>query len=279
MKVDSATASILQQPTKTRNHDQQVQSIFSEILEAAGRSGYASAEKLEGVELTTEDVQDSWSSWFNAELSGRYASVNRPEQLKQAFGEVLAQAHAEGGYVEPKQFLKGLSKGQLQAVQNAHWLADPIDVNSLTEEGALNLLLPGAAQVDLNNDGLTQSGAAYGMKFPDSNTPTKVVEAWEEATANLSFGEKMIYELQMMLPIMTANMFLDENGAYSHHYEPGDPEFRNPMAEAGYSYRQATQDQLDHLEFVKNWIPQEQYDRQTEFWQSLQGLLDEKGAN
>lgn len=279
MKVESADASTLLQIAKRREQNHQVRNVFSEILEAAGRRGYASAEPVEGEPLTSEDVQASWASWFEAERSGgRYESAKRPEELKQGYGEVLARAHAEGGYVRPKEFLKELSSDELAVVQHVHSLAEPINVDSLTEEGALNLLLPGAAQVDLNGDGYTRTGLAYGMRFPSSNTPAGVVEAWEEATAGMGLGERMMYELRMMMPLMTANMYLNEDGSYSHHYEPGDPEFRNPMAEPGYSYQQAAQDQLNHLDFVKNWITQEEYDRQSTFWESLQGLLQDKGA-
>jgi len=277
MKIDTLSASAPLQQAKTREQDYQVQSVFSEVLEAAGRSGYASARELEGDQLKPEDVRASWSNWFEAERAGRYAIANRPEELKQEYGEVLERAFTEGGYAQPKDFLKKLTTDELKVVQNANWLADSIEVNSLSEEGALNLLLPGAAQVDLNQDGMTQTGLAYGVKFPDSNTPLEVVEAWDEATADLSFGEKSIYELQMKMPLLTANMSFDESGAYTQRYEPGDPEFRNPLAEAGYSYQQAAQDRLEHLEFVKIWIPQEQYERQTEFWGKFSERLDEKG--
>lgn len=274
MIVDAASASTPVWQAKTREQDQQVQSVFSEVLEAAGRSGYVSAGELEGDQLTAEDVRDSWSGWFEAERAGRYAMARRPEELKQGYGEVLVRAVTEGGYEQPIEFLQGLTKDELKVVQDVNWLADSINVGSLSEEGALNLLLPGATQVDLNQDGVTQAGSAYGIKFPDSNTPTEVVEAWDEATVDLSIGEKMIYELQMKSPLLTANIVLDDNGAYSHRYEPGDIEFKNPMAETGYSYQQAVQDQLDSLEFGKNQIPKARYERQKEFWQKFYALLD-----
>ena len=278
MKVDAFSAGTFLQEARITDQDHHVQNVFSEILRAAGRRGYQSAEDVTDEQISAEGVKKAWEDWFQSQRSGRYAAVTSPEELKQGFGKVLSRAHAEGGYIQPKEFLKRLAAEELEAVQNAHWLADPIDVDSLTEEGALNLLLPGAAQVDANGDGLTQTGVAYGIKFPDSNTPASVVEAWEVATAGMDLRERMIYELQMKLPLLTANMHVDENGVYSHHYEPGDPEFRNPMAEAGYSYVQATQNQLDYLEFMKSRISTAEYDRQTEFWNRLQGLLIDRDA-
>jgi len=274
MIVDATRASTPLQQTNVREQDKQVQAVFSEVLEAAGRSGYASARAAQSEQLTAEEVRASWSGWFDAERTGRYATARQPEELKQGYGELLGRALTEGGYEQPIEFLQGLTKEELKVVQDVNWLADSIKVGSLAEEGALNLLLPGAAQVDLNQDGMTQTGLAYGIKFPDSNTPADVVEAWDKATDGLSLDEKMVYELQMKMPLLTANIVLDENGTFSHRNEPGDIEFRNPMAETDYSYQQAAQDWLEHLEFIKSLIPLQQYERQTEFWRKFDALLD-----
>lgn len=286
MEVGIASAGNASQLSRTRQQSHHVQNLFSEVLEAAGRRGYASAQKtslVEGADVDAyggeEKLVEAWEDWFQAVRSERYSNEKQPEELKQGFGEIIVRAHAEGGYVQPKEFLNSLSREELKVVQDVHHLAAPIQVDGLTEEGALNLLLPPPAQVDLNHDGLTQSGLAYGMRFPDSNTPPEAAAAWEEATAGMSFGERMIYEFQMMLPIMTANFHFDENGAYSHHYDPGDPEFVNPMADPSYSYAKAAQDRLDALDFVKAQMPSEQYERQTEFWNEMLDLLHEKGAS
>ncbi len=283
MIVESVSASYLPQQTTnqtlSRERNSTVRDVFSEVLEAVGRRGFASAQEVKDDPSPSERIQATWSDWFDAEqIDGRYTTAKSPERLKQGFGELLARANAEGGYTNPKSFLKGLKEDELRTVQNVNWLAEPIDVDGLTEEGALNLILPPPAQVDLNRDGLTQTGAAYGIKFPDSNTPAQVVAAWEEATAGLAPGEKMTYELQMKLPLLTANIVLDRNGAFARRLEPGDSGFKNPMADAGYSYVQATQGQLDNLEFAKNQISKEQYARQTAFWNQLQELLEEKGS-
>lgn len=279
MQVDSSTAAgSLLAPAGSHSHHHRVQAVFSDVLEAVGRAGYASAQEVEGDQPLSENVVGAWNQWFATERAARYSQAEAPEQLRQEYGQLLLQAHQSGGYAAPKDFLQSLSGEQLEVVQNVQHLADPIDVGSLTEEGALNLLLPPAAQVDLNHDGITQSGAANGLRFPDSNTPLEVVQAWEEATAGMTFGERMMAEFRMVAPTMLSNMVVDENGAYSHHYEPGDPEWRNPRAEPGYSYVQAAQDWLDHLDFVRPWISREQYEEQTAFWTNFKGLLEDHGA-
>lgn len=279
MRVESLPTTGSLSGAHRRQYDHEVQSVFSEILAAAGREGYASAKTGSQDQPLVDRVSMSWSSWFDGEfVGGRYQGEVSAEALKHSYGEILARACQEAGYVDPKGFLQSLSSEEMAVVQRVHRLADTIGVDALSEEGALNLLLPPAAQVDLDHDGLTRSGAAYGLRFPDSNTPAAVVEAWEEATEGMSFKELAVYQLQMKLPLLTANIVCDENGAFIKRYEPGDPEFINPMASGDYSYIQAVQDRLDGLDFVKGRIPQDQYDRDKAFWTTLKGLLIEHGS-
>lgn len=283
MKIDSlGSNSLLTQSQQKREQDHDVQNLFSAMLAQAGRQGYVSAEApdqvLEGEQSLTAGLQRTWESWFTGELNGRYAQASNPEQLKQSFGEIIVRSHAEGGYVDPKGFLQNLSQDELAVIQKVQSLASPIQVESLTEEGALNLLLPPATQVDLNNDGITRSGVARGLRFPSSNTPAAVVKAWEETTEGMSFGEKAVAELQMMLPLLTANLVVDDNGKFVRQYEPGDPEFRNPLAASDYSYVTATKNRLSALEFMKHEIPPDKYESQKSFWNKFQQSLLEHDA-
>ncbi len=50
------------------------------------------------------------------------------------------------------------------------------------------------------------------------------------------------------------------------------------MADPAYSYAQAAQDRLDALDFMKERMPIESYERQTEFWNRLRELYDEAGV-
>lgn len=283
MKIDSLGSSGLLSPSQEkRQQEQDVQNIFSAMLAQFGRQGYVSAEAPEQVteepQSVVKGLERSWDSWFTSELKGRYSQVENPAELKQAFGEIIVRAHEEGGYIDPKRFLENLSQEDLSIIQQVQHLAEPIRVSSLTEEGALNLLLPPATQVDLNNDGITQSGLANGLRFPSSNTPAAVVKAWDEATADMSPQEKMMAEFQMMLPMITANLEIDADGKFVKQYEPGDPEYRNPMAEAGYSFVDAAEKRLNALEFIKNEISSDRYERQKNFWEKFQASLKNQGA-
>ncbi|MCA9131983.1 MAG: hypothetical protein KDA45_02465 [Planctomycetales bacterium] len=239
----------------------------------AGQPGYASAPALESDQPLDTQIQDSWESWFDTQLQGRYRRAQGATELGQQFGELALRAYQEGAYAAPKAFLSSLSQEELEVVQRVHWLAEPIQVNGLSEEGALNLLIPPAAQIDLDRDGLTRSGAANTIRFPDSTTPSEVARAWEEATAGLSPDEQSLYVLQMKLPVLLANFVIDDNGAYVRHYEPGDPEWVNPMAAADYSYEKVASDYLGYLEAFKNQIDLRRYAQDTAFWSDLQHRL------
>jgi hypothetical protein len=268
-----------------------VQSVFSEILKQAGRPGYAAADEVAATENSEDGsvnlekaARDSLAEWFRTDGSHRYrpGSFNTDvdtSQLKQRYGEIVSRSYHEGGYHDPKTFLGSLSKEELAIVQHVQRLADPIQVDSLTEEGALNLLIPPPAQIDLNFDGFTQSGAAYGFRFPDSRTPPEVALAWEKATANLPASEKMMYELQMKLPVMTANLIVDDQGAFVRTREPGDADFVNPLADPNYSYTTAAQQMLEYLETFRYQMPQSQFETQHDFWTEFQRALRENGES
>ena len=266
-----------------RQQDHQVQDVFSTVLANVGRQGYVSASPIENDGPLSDNIRSAWSDWFGAECRGRYATETAAERqrLEQGYEEILVRAYSENGYTHPQDFLRGLSRDELKVVQDVQRLASAIDVDSLSEEGALNLLLPPAAQVDLNHDGLTQSGAGFGIRFPSSDTPPDVVAAWEEATAGLSLRDRMTYELQMVLPILLANIHVDERGAFSYRVEPGDPRFVNPMADSDYTYDEAVQAQLDYLEFAlsRGTLSQVEYERRTEFWSLFQQALGASGEN
>lgn len=279
MKVDTPTAGISLPQLQKREQDHNVQNTFSAVLAEAGRKGYASAEPLDDEQPLTESIVTSWNSWLSGELNGRYQQATNQDELKQTFGEILVRAHEEGGYVDPKSFLNNLSHDELAVVQRVQSLATGIRVDSLTEEGAVNLLLPPAAQVDLNRDGLTRTGVAYGGRFPDSNTPLGVTRAWEEATEGMDFGELAVAQLQMISPAIMANIKLDDQGAFLHRYEPGDPEYKNPMAAENYSYLGVTQDRLSYLESMKQRMSAEKYEQQTSFWSKFRDSLIKHDVN
>lgn len=278
MQIDATAGASGAIAAKPLEPNDQLQSVFSAILHEAGRSGYASADEYASDQTLEEDVRDSWSNWFGPAKAASYAADYDPAQLKQAYGDILVRSLNEGGYNDPQNFLQSLSKDDLTTIQHVQRLADPIQVDSLNEEGALNLLIPPPAQVDLNFDGLTQTGKALGIRFPDSRTPKNVAAAWEEATADLTPQEKMHRELQMKLPVLFANFIVDDQGTFVRQREPGDVDWVNPLARGDYSYVDATQQQLDYLEAYQYQMSPQQYESGTLFWSNFQQSLQAHGS-
>ena len=264
----------------------QLQLAFSEVLQQAGREGYASIPtEVQEVEKA-HDVAASWNEWFDSIGHVRYrfhAGVENPsvrkdknaEDLKQDYGNVLWKAYQQGGYASPVGFVQSLTTEELQAIQQVQHLADPIETHGLSEEAALNLLIPPDAQVDSNRDGLTAVGAAYTIRFPDSNTPTAVRQAWEAATANMPEEERLHRVLEMTFPVITANLEIDAEGIFVGSRDPGDPHWVNPFASPSFSYREMANQWLDYLDHFRSQIPPDQYQRDVQFWRSFREHLAE----
>jgi len=120
------------------------------------------------------------------------------------FALLLEEAHEQReDNISAKDVLNNMSKSELQLLQSATSLAGPINVNSLSKEGAMNLLAQpdNTGLVDLNNDGIVEVGAARNMVFPPVNAPAHVKVAWDKATEGMSFEDKMILELNLHISI------------------------------------------------------------------------------
>lgn len=255
-----------------RKAESAIQGVFSSILAAAGETGFASATPQPAKAATGADLKQAWQDWLTATAPLRQQG-SQSVQASEEYQNLLLKAHAANAYAAPQAFLQQLDSAALATLQHANNLAQPIDVNGLTLEGALNLLIPAPAQVDRNGDGLTQTGAGSTLRFPDSRTPANVADAWHEATADLPPGERMTRELQMKFEIVTANLRLNERSEYVRTIEPGDPEFVNPQAAPGYSYLAKVRQTLDSIEYFKNQTKPEQYASDKSFWTAFRDAL------
>ncbi|MEH6652442.1 MAG: hypothetical protein V7707_20695 [Motiliproteus sp.] len=101
--------------------------------------------------------------------------------------------------ISAKQVLSKLSAEEMKLLQQATSLANPIQVNTLSNEGATNLLAQPdkTGMVDLNNDGIVEVGIGKMITFPPVNAPAHVQDAWDKATENMSEGDKMTMQLHM----------------------------------------------------------------------------------
>ena len=291
--IDSAASSLLALPTaqnqtaangSARGVDRQAEDFYATLLGQFDKEGFASATPVPDESLNDQSVRTTWNDWFDQLGITQYtfqAGAGSPSvrknktaaDLRQDYGNILVDAYQKGGYASPQQYLRSLDRDQLSAIQQVHHLADPIDPQQLSPEASLNLILPPPAQVDENNDGLTAVGAAYTLRFPSSDTPSEVRDAWDAATADLSDEDKMFYSLQMSMPLITANLHFDEDGRFIRASQPGDSDWVNPMAAKNFSYKQFANDWLQYLKDFESQMPPEQVHRDQKFWTAFRDYL------
>ena len=283
----SRTSSFATTSNAKDSAEQNLQDVFSTVLEQVGREGFASSQSLSSSDNLAEQIGTSWDQWFNTFSTTRYSFVpgsgspsvqenKTAVDLRQDYKQILVDAYQKGGYVTPKAYVQSLSSDELRTIQQVQHLADSIVADKLTEESSLNLLLPPDTQVDANRDGLTAVGAAYTLRFPDSNTPLNVRDAWNAATAELPEQDRMTYELQMVSQVLFANMHFDSNGQFLRSSQPGDADWINPMSSPNFSYASQANGWLDYLDRFKNQMPVEQYQSDLKFWTAFRDELEKK---
>lgn len=291
--IDSTSSPFLASPgiqnqaaanSSARGVDRQVEDFYATLLGGFDKEGFASAMPVPEESLNEQSVQTTWNDWFDQlgiksytfQAGSGSPSVRKDktsDDLRQDYGNILVDAYQKGGYASPQQYLRSLDQDQLSAIQQVHHLADPIDPQQLSPEAALNLILPPPAQVDENNDGLTAVGAAYTLRFPSSDTPSDVRDAWDAATADLSEEDKMLYTLQMSMPLITANLHFDQDGGFIRASQPGDSDWVNPMAAKNFSYKQFANEWLQYLKDFGSQMNPEQVHRDQKFWTSFRDNL------
>lgn len=222
-------------------------------------------------ESRTESVQ------FSEKAMAMMEAHNVRKQEVDRFADIILRARAQNGYADPKGFLAGLNNDEMDLLQRAHGLADPIQRESLDFEGAYNLLLPHDEARDVNHDALLSIGAGKTITFPPQNAPESVKAAWKEATAGMSDMERLSYELHMFASEHLKNIHQGGDGRATI-FEPGEPGYRVPFGDDGFSYQAMVAAQLEALTAARNGIPLEQWQRDERFLNSFAEALKRHGA-
>ena len=268
-------------PTDARQATDEVRSVFSALLAQAGHEGWMSARQPAGP-VDAQRAVASWESWLQAhpgsysfELRGN-PSV-RPgknlDDLRADYGRILQQAVQSGAYAVPEAYVRTLPREDLATLQQVANLADPIDPTSLSRKAAMNLLLPPGAAVDHDGNGVMAVGRAMTGFFPDSRTPPEVCAAWDAATAGLSQQDKLIRMASMLFDPGPQNVHVDARGAVIRVAFPGDADYVNPRAAAGFDYAQHAAARLETLERFRGQLEAEQYRQDHAFWQAFRDAL------
>ena len=92
------------------------------------------------------------------------------EPFKDEFQKIHDDAKEKGINVSnAKEYLKSLSKEELSTLQNYTRLVNELDVDTLSDEGAYNLLLEHYEKYDFNNDGFVEDGVGKGIPLISSH--------------------------------------------------------------------------------------------------------------
>ena len=183
---------------------------------------------------------------------------------REGYAQILGEAYSTGGMHDPLAFLKGLSDWEIGVIQRAHSLADGIDTEAITQEGAYNLLLPEGYSVDLNRDGISEVGVARMIVFPPLDAPELFRAAWRDVTDGMSEGDVLTYQLTLW-------------GAF-HPMKDGTIRTAHglPSDDVG-SYRDVLERLLEANEWFRGLLAEGQYERDrlvyTELLQHLDSAL------
>ena len=98
------------------------------------------------------------------------------------FEAIYAQAkEADVKLTDAKDFLAELSRDELRTLQKFEGLADAIDVESLSDEGAYNLLMHDYEKYDFDGDGAVMRGAAKTLAHIPQHMDDEAKKVWVKA--------------------------------------------------------------------------------------------------
>lgn len=140
---------------------------------------------------TTSAYQSYLSAMQNYQIPQGRKDYQAP--YANQFEAIYNKAKAEDvNLSNAQEFLNTLSQSELQTLQKYTGLADAINVNSLSAEGAYNLLLHDKEQYDFNGDGVAQVGIGKHFLPVPTNMPEDVRDAYISAMNTLSDKDKLM---------------------------------------------------------------------------------------
>ncbi|MBP1626586.1 MAG: hypothetical protein H6Q00_1061 [Holophagaceae bacterium] len=195
--------------------------------------------------------------------------VSQGEQAE--FAELLMKA--QGLDAEDRQaLLNRMTPRELEQLRKIHCFAAPIPLHTLSAEGAYNLFQAPTQAQDLDGDGFEEIGAALTSSFPPPGAPDSVKAAWEEATKGLSDGEIM---LRSGLFLMPPQVQCDSEGNVQRVILPGDPDWKNPYTQPGFTWEGFLQAHLEGNEVSRPYNSEAVYRTNRDFLKRFLELLQD----
>ena len=131
--------------------------------------------------------------------------------FREAFEALYSQAKEEDiGLTNAKEFLQGLSEDEIRTLQKYTGLADSVNVDTLSSEGAYNLLLHDYEQYDFNGDGAVEVGIGKLRPLVPTNMPADVRDAYINAMNSMSDRDKLLSSMLTLDPARIKAMINNE---------------------------------------------------------------------
>lgn len=149
----------------------------------------------------------------NLKMADSFYEVREP--YKDGFEAIYEKAkNQDVSITSAKDFLNTLSKEDLATLQNYTLLVNEIDVNSLSDEGAYNLLLHHYEKYDFDNDGFIQNGEGKMGELIPKNISTDakkaLVDTINEMDGKIGLGFVLLFPPKIDIPGVTQNSTNDE---------------------------------------------------------------------
>lgn len=139
--------------------------------------------------------QTSYESYLNSmkNYQTTQGRIEYQEPFAEDFEAIYNKAkEQEIGLSDARNFLETLSSSEVKTLQKYSGLADSINIDSLSAEGAYNLLLHDNEQYDFDSDGVAEVGIGKRKLAVPINMPKDVRDAYISAMNSLSDKEKLM---------------------------------------------------------------------------------------
>lgn len=203
-------------------------------------------------------IQETGSA-FSGDEQKQVTARGTSQQDQKRYAEIIHKAATSGGYEKPVEFIQSLPAEDKAVLQRIHGLAEPSGVTNTNEEGALNMLLNRKDAVDINNDGITNVGAARLFSFPPPNSPQSVKDAWAEITKDLPPEERLMSVAPFMVQTVMANIKADSQGRPIGMYEPGEEGYTNVFGTSEEQWEQLIDRMLNMLDAARDNMDSDKY--------------------
>lgn len=224
----------------------------------------------------------AWPDKFSARMDAAAEKLGiSVDEVKAKFAAISQRAAEEGGFEQPKEFLKSLSAEEhetLKAVQGFWKDLNDFQIDGMGQEGALNLLLPPGAQRDFNGDGFHQIGEGNIFSFPPDSASPKMKQAWDSYMQEIPEEDRLMAVSRFLPLIATENLEYDGQGQATGMRGPRDVGFRNPYAEPDFSFMDYAQDRLAFVEANPHMVDSRHVDSLKRFWSGLIDKFQEHGV-